>query len=98
MSKYCYQQVAYALQGLLKEEMERLQRQQIIVPPGWMRHPKWCNSFIMVPEVNGKVNLCLDLARLDKGLIRPMHKGLTLNNILPRLAGMKSLTLIDIIN
>ena len=30
--------VAYALQELLKEELERLQKQQIIVPWAWMRH------------------------------------------------------------
>ena len=32
---------------------------------------------------------------LNKTLIRPVHRGLTLNNILPRLADMKCLILIN---
>ena len=50
----------------------------------------------MVPKENGKVRLCLDPARLNKVLIRPVHRGLILNNILPRLADVKYLTLIDV--
>ena len=56
---------------------------------------EWCNSFVLPPKANGKAKLCLDLHRLNKTLIRPVHAGLTLNNILPRLAGMKYLTLMD---
>ena len=36
-----------------------------------------------------------DPARLNKAVIRPIHKGLTLNDILPMPTGIKSLTLID---
>ena len=41
-----------------------------------------------------KVRLYLDLARLNKMLIRPVHRGLTLHNILPRVVGKKYLRLI----
>ena len=44
---------------------------------------------------NSKVKLCLDLARLNKALITPVHRGPTLNDTLPRLTGVKYLTLID---
>ena len=50
---------------------------------------------MLVSKVIGKVQLCLDPVRLSKMFIRPVHRGLTLNDILPRLAGVKNLTLID---
>ena len=49
-----------------------------------------CNSFILVPKANGKVRVCLDWARFNKALIRPVHRGLTLNDILLRLAGINT--------
>ena len=43
-----------------------------ITPLGVDELPGWCNSFVLVPKANGKVMLCLDLARLNQALIRPM--------------------------
>ena len=48
---------------------------------------------MLVPKANGKVRLCLDPAWI-KVLIWQIHRGPTLNDILPRLAGVKYLTLI----
>ena len=84
----------YALQETLNKELERPQRQQIIVILGMDKMSEWCSNFAPVPKANGKVRLCLDLARLDKALVRPVHRGLILNRILPRLADMKYLTFI----
>ena len=55
---------------------------------------QWCNSYL-VPKANGKIRLCLDPVLLNKALIRPIHRGPTLNDILPRLEGVKYLMLID---
>ena len=55
-----------------------------------------CNGFILVWKANGKVWLFLNPARLNKVLIRPIHRGPTPNDILPRLAGVKYPTLVDI--
>ena len=52
---------------------------------------EWCSSFVLVPKANGKVWMCLDLARLNKALIRPVHRDPTLKDILLD----KYLTLID---
>ena len=87
--------VVYALQEPIKEELERLKRKQQIVPIDIDKMSEWCNSIVLVPKANSKVRLCLDPARLTKVLIWPMHKGLTLNDILPRIADVKYLTLID---
>ena len=45
---------------------------------------KWCNSFIIVPKPNDTILLCLDPAKLNQALIRPIHRGPTLNDILPK--------------
>ena len=87
--------VAYILQKPLKEELEWLQKQWIIVLLGVGRTSEWCNSFILVPNANWKVRLCLDLAQFNKALHGLVHRGPTLNNIQPRPMEVKYLTLID---
>ena len=54
----------------------------------------WCNSFVLVPKANEKVHLCLEPARLNKALIKPIHRGPKLNDILLGLASVKCLKLI----
>ena len=77
--------VAYALQEPFKEELRCLQEIDIITPLGMNKTSEWCNSFMLVPKANGKVRLCLDPARLNQALIRPVHQGPPLNDILPKL-------------
>ena len=57
--------LAYTFQKQFKEELERLQQQNIITPLGIDKMVEWGNSFILVPKPNGKVRLCLDPARLN---------------------------------
>ena len=80
----------------LQEELDRLQKQQILVPLDFDETSEQSNHIMLVPKVNDKVRLCLDPAWLNKVLIRPIHRGPTLNDILPRLAGVKHLTLIGV--
>ena len=54
--------VAYALQKPFKEELEHLQGMDIITPLGVDKMAEWCNSFVLVPKANSKVQLCLDPA------------------------------------
>ena len=76
--------VAYALQKPFKYELDQLQKLDIITPLGIDETAEWCNRFVLVPKANGKVRLCLDPVRLNQALIRPVHRGPTLNDILPR--------------
>ena len=87
--------MVYALQKPFKEELECLQKMDIITPLGVDEMAEWCNSFVLVPKANSKVRLCLDLARLYQALIRPIHRGTTLNDILPRLNNVKYMSIID---
>ena len=56
---------------------------------------EWCNSFVVVPKVNGKVQLCLDPAQLNQALIRLIHRSPTLNDILPKLNNVQYMSIID---
>ena len=57
---------------------------------------EWCNSLILVPKANGKVRFCLDPARLNQVLIRPVHRRPTFNDIFPKLNNVKYLSLTDV--
>ena len=87
--------VAYALQKPIKEELNRLQELDIITPLGVDEMVEWCNSIVVVPKANGKVQLCLDPAQLNQALIRPIHRGPTLNYILPNLNNVQYMSIID---
>ena len=65
------------------------------MPLGMDETSEWCNRFVLVPKAKGKVHLCLDLARLNRALIRPIHRDPALNDILPRPVDIKHHTLID---
>ena len=77
-----FQDMAYMLQQPFKEELWDL---QIVVPQGINETFEWYNCFGLVPKPNGKVWLCLDPARFSEVLIRPIHRGLTVNDISPKL-------------
>ena len=87
--------MAYALQKPFEEELERLQKQDRLAPLGIDETSEWCSSFVLVPRTNGKVRLCLDPAQLYQALIRPIHRGPTLNNILCKCNNANYLSLID---
>ena len=76
--------------------MDRLQKMDIITPLGVDKTVEWCNSFVLVLKVNGEVRLCLDLARLNQALIRPIHRGPTLNDILLKLNNVQYMSIIDV--
>ena len=67
----------------------------IITPLGVNERAEWCNSFVLVPKANGKVRLCLDPVRLNQVLIRPIHRGPMLNDILPKVNNVQYMSIID---
>ena len=87
--------VAYVLQEPFKEELRCLQEMDIITLLGIDKTMEWCNSFVLVPKANGRVRLCLNPARLNQALIRPLHRGPTLNNILPKLNNVQYMSIIN---
>ena len=85
--------MAYALQKPFQDALEGLKQQDIIAPLGVDETSEWCHSFVLVPKANCKV--ILDPAQLNQALIRPIHRGPTLNDILPKLNNVRYLSLID---
>ena len=77
-----------------KEELEWLQQQDILKPLCVDETAEWSNILVLVPKLNGKVRLCLDLVRLNQVLIWPVHRKPKLNNIFPKLNDVKYLSLI----
>ena len=75
--------------------MEWLQEQDIIAPLGVDETAEWCKNVVVVPKANGKVWLCLDPVQLNQALIRPIHRGPTLNNILPKLNNVQYMSIIN---
>ena len=59
--------VAYTLQKPIKEEVDQLQKMDIITPLGVNKTAQWCNSFVLVPKANSKVRLCLDPSKVKSG-------------------------------
>ena len=50
---------------------------------------------MLVPKANGKVRLCFDPAQLNQASIRSIHRGATLNDILPELNNVRNMSIID---
>ena len=88
--------IAYTLQKLFQEELQQLQELDIIMLLGVDKRAEWCNSFVLVPKANGKVWLCLYPVQLNQALIRPIHRGPTLNDILPKLNNIQYMSIIDV--
>ena len=73
-------------------------KQGIMTPLGIDKAAEWCNNFMLGPNPNGKVKLCLDPARLNQALIRSVHRESTHYDILPKLNNTKYLSLIDVMS
>ena len=56
---------------------------------------KWCNSFVVVRKPSGDVWLCIDPAKLNRAIIRPIHRGQTVSDVLSKLSGVKYFSLLD---
>ena len=87
---------AYTLEEPFNKELERIQEHQLLAPLGEFEGAEWCNNVIMVPKPNGTVYLCLDTMWLNQAIIRPVHKGPTINNILSKVTYVCYMTLIDV--
>ena len=81
--------IPHELQKLFKDELERLQQQDIIALLGIDEIEEWCNSFVLIPKPNAKVRVCLGPAGLNQVLIRPVLRGPTLIYIFPKINNIK---------
>ena len=81
--------VAHSLQEPLKQELDRLIKQGIIVPLGIDEPSELVNSFRCVRKPNGKIRLCLDLTQTNKFIVHLHHDSKPVEDLLPKLSGAK---------
>ena len=87
--------MAHALQEPLRLELEQLVDEGILRKLKINEKSEWLNSFLCVHKPNSSIRLCLDPTHLNKYILRPHHNSKTLDDILPKLAGAKKLSLVD---
>ena len=87
--------VAHALQEPLRSELEKLCDEGILRKLKIDEKSEWLNSFVCVYKPNGSIRLCLDPTHLNKYIVRPYHNSKTLDDILPKLAGARKLSIVD---
>ena len=62
-----------------------LQNDQIIKSLGVDETSEWCNNFVLVAKLNGKVMLCFNQTKPNQAPIRPVHRSPTTCDIFPKL-------------
>ena len=77
------------------KRLEILQEHHILAPLSMDKIVEWCNSFGILPKPNGMIHLCLYPELLSQVFIRLVHRGPTINDILPILTNTCYMTLID---
>ena len=88
--------VPVALQKDFKHTLDKMVQDQILKPLSLDERSEWCNSFVAIPKPRkNEVRICIDPAKLNEAIIRPVHRGQTVSDILANLAGAKYFSLLD---
>ena len=91
--KHAPRRVPEAIKPKVKDELDRLVREGIIMP---VEVPTdWVNSIVCVTKPNGDLRLCLDPKALNKFIRRPHHYSPTIDDVLPDLCGSQFFSTLD---
>ena len=85
--------VPIALQKCFKAELDRMMKPGIIEPLKINEHSKWCNSYVTVQKPSWDMWMCIDPAKLNCIIVRPIHRGQIVSDVLSRLMGATYLSL-----
>ena len=69
---YTPRMIPLAWQSLVKDELDAMVDQGIIVPAG-DEPSEWCHPLVTVAKPNGAVRLTVDLTKLNPQVLRPVH-------------------------
>ncbi len=86
--------IPLALRSRLKEELESMERQGVIVK---VTEPtEWVNSMVVAEKPRtGQLRVCLDPRNLNKAIKRPHYPLPTLEDLTPKLAGAQYFSVLD---
>ena len=76
-----------------EDEIERMEQVGVIVRVS--EPTEWCAGMVVVPKVNNKVRICVDLTWLNESVCRERHPLPTVEQTLAQLAGAKVFTKLD---
>lgn len=89
----CPRKIPFALQNLLKEELDRMENMKVILK---VEEPtEWVNSIVLVKKPNGKLRICLDPRNLNKAILRAHYFFPTIDEIKSKLSGSKFFSTLD---
>jgi hypothetical protein len=91
---YPPRRIPLALRGRLKEELQNMEKQGVIVK---VTEPTdWVNALVVVEKPRtGKLRICLDPRDLNKAIKRPHYPLPTIEDIMPKLTGAKYFSVLD---
>ena len=87
-------QVPIALRRSMKEELERLQKLEVITPV--TKPTNWVSQAVIIQKPDKSIRLCIDPRPLNKALKRERFHLTTFEELLPNLAGAKVFTKVDL--
>ena len=91
--KMAARKVPLAIKGQLKEELDRLEKLDIIRPVD--RPTDWISSLVVAPKANGHIRLCIDPRPLNQALKRNHFPTPVIEDILPELSKARLFSVVD---
>ena len=87
--------VPHAMQEPLKNELDKLVKEEILHKVDISEPIEWLNSFVCIKKPNGKLRLCLDPIHLNKWIIRLRHSAKLVDDVLHNINGAKWFRVVD---
>lgn len=85
--------VPIPLRGAVREELDRMEVMGVISKV--TQPTDWCAGMVVVPKVNGKIRICVDLTHLNKWVKRERHILPSVDQTLAQLSGAKVFSKLD---
>ena len=87
--------VPHTMQDPLKNELDKLVKEEILHKVDISEPLEWLNSFVCIKKPTGKLRLCLDPTHLNKWIIRLRHSAKLVDDVLHKLKGAKCFTVVN---
>ena len=87
--------VPHTMQDPLKNELDKLVKEEILHKVDISEPIEWLNSFVCIKKPKGKLRLCLDPTHLNKWIIRLRHSAKLVDDVLHKLNGATCFTVVD---